>query len=75
MQNQAVDAAVAASIAKSQAGRFAVEIIRDCLQLHGGIGMTWDHDIHFYLRRAVSNEALWGTPAKHYERLSRLAGL
>jgi alkylation response protein AidB-like acyl-CoA dehydrogenase len=75
VQNQAVDAAVAASIAKAQAGRFAVEIIRDCLQLHGGIGMTWDHDIHFYLRRAVSNEALWGTPAKHYERLSRLAGL
>jgi alkylation response protein AidB-like acyl-CoA dehydrogenase len=75
VQHQAQDAAIAASIAKSQAGRFAVEIVRDCLQMHGGIGMTWDHDIHFYLRRAVSNEALWGTPAKHYERLSRLAGL
>jgi alkylation response protein AidB-like acyl-CoA dehydrogenase len=75
VQNQAIDAAAAASIAKCQSGRFAVELIRDCLQMHGGIGMTWDHDIHFYLRRAVSNEALLGTPAKHYERLSRLAGL
>jgi hypothetical protein len=37
--------------------------------------MTYDHDIHFYLRRAVSNEALFGSPAAHYERLCRLAGL
>jgi hypothetical protein len=43
--------------------------------MHGGIGMTFDHDIHLYLRRAVSNEALWGTPAAHYERLCQFAGL
>lgn len=71
----AVDAAIAVSVAKSQCGRFATEIIRDCLHMHGGIGMTWEHDIHFYLRRAVSNEALWGTPAVHHERLCKLAGI
>ena len=75
VQTGAPDAAIAISVAKSQCGRFATEIIRDCLQMHGGIGLTWDHDIHFYLRRAVSNEALWGTPAAHHERLARLAGL
>lgn len=75
VQEQAADAAAAVSIAKSQCGRHGTEIIRDCLQMHGGIGMTWEHDIHFYLRRAVSNEALWGTPAAHHERLCVLAGL
>jgi alkylation response protein AidB-like acyl-CoA dehydrogenase len=75
VQDQAPDAGAAASIAKSHTTRRGVEIIRDCLQIHGGIGMTWEHDIHFYLRRAVANEALFGTPAAHYERLCRLAGL
>ena len=75
VQVGAPDAAIAVSVAKSHCGRFATEIIRDCVQLHGGIGITWEHDIHFYLRRAVSNEALWGTPAAHHERLCRLAGL
>ena len=75
IQNGAPDAAVAASVAKAQTGKYGTEIIRDCLQMHGGIGMTYDHDIHFYLRRAVSNEALLGAPAAHYERLVRLAGL
>jgi alkylation response protein AidB-like acyl-CoA dehydrogenase len=75
VQKAAPDAAIAVSVAKSQSGRFGTEIVRDCLHMHGGIGMTWDHDIHFYLRRAVSNEALWGTPSVHYERLCRIAGL
>jgi alkylation response protein AidB-like acyl-CoA dehydrogenase len=75
VQDQAVDAALAVSIAKAHGGKFGTEIVRDCLQMHGGIGMTFDHDIHLYLRRAVSNEALWGTPAAHHERLCVLAGV
>jgi len=75
VQAGASDAAIAVSVAKSHCGRVATEIIRDCLQMHGGIGMTWEHDIHFYLRRAVSSEALWGSPRVHHERLCRLAGL
>ena len=75
VQEGAPDAAVAVSVAKSHCGRWAVEIIRDFVQLHGGIGVTWEHDIHFYLRRACSNEMLFGTPAAHHERLCRLAGL
>jgi alkylation response protein AidB-like acyl-CoA dehydrogenase len=75
VQKRADDASIAVSVAKSHCGRFGTEIVRDCLHMHGGIGMTWDHDIHFYLRRAVSNEALWGAPPVHHERLCRLAGL
>ncbi|MEZ5744412.1 MAG: acyl-CoA dehydrogenase family protein [Sphingomonadaceae bacterium] len=73
--SDAPDAAIAVSAAKSHCGTSATEIIRDCLQMHGGIGLTWEHDIHFYLRRAVSNEALWGSPAIHHERLCQLAGI
>jgi alkylation response protein AidB-like acyl-CoA dehydrogenase len=75
VQHNAADAAIAVSICKSHCGKSGTEIVRDCLHLHGGIGMTWDHDIHFYLRRAVSNEALWGSPTVHHERLCRLAAL
>lgn len=75
VQAGAADAAVAASVAKAQTGKYGTEIVRDCLHMHGGIGMTWEHDIHFYLRRVVSNEALWGSPSVHYERLCQLAQL
>ncbi|HMP56808.1 MAG TPA: acyl-CoA dehydrogenase family protein [Novosphingobium sp.] len=75
VQEGAEDAAIAVSVAKSHCTRWAVEIIRDFVQMHGGIGVTWDHDIHFYLRRACSNEMMLGTPAAHHERLCRLAGL
>lgn len=75
VQNNSGDAAIAVSIAKSQCGKQGVEIIRDCVQMHGGIGLTWDHDLHFYLRRAVANQSLLGTPAMHHERIAALAGL
>jgi alkylation response protein AidB-like acyl-CoA dehydrogenase len=75
VHTEAVDAGIATSIAKSHVGRSATEITRDCVQIHGGIGVTWEHDLHLYVRRAVSNEALWGTPAAHHERLCELAGV
>jgi alkylation response protein AidB-like acyl-CoA dehydrogenase len=42
------------------------------VQLHGGIGITWEHDIHLYLRRATVNRAMYGTPHQHRERLASL---
>ncbi len=75
VQSNAPDAAIAASIAASHCGRWGTDIVRDCMHLHGGIGVTWDHDMHFYLRRAVSNEALYGAPLVHHGRLAALAGL
>ena len=40
----------------------------ECIQLHGGIGFTWDHDAHLWYRRAKSSEVLLGTPDQHRER-------
>jgi alkylation response protein AidB-like acyl-CoA dehydrogenase len=63
------DAAVAARIAKAHVGRWSSAILHDCIQIHGGIGMTWDHDIHLYFRRAISNEVLHGSPHEHHRGL------
>jgi alkylation response protein AidB-like acyl-CoA dehydrogenase len=60
------------STAKAYVGRHATEIIQQCVQLHGGIAMTWDHDIHLYLRRATVNRSMYGTPAQHLDRLVSL---
>lgn len=56
--------------AKSYIGPVATEIVQDCVQLHGGIGVTWEHDIHLYLRRATINRSLYGTPIEHRDRLA-----
>ena len=69
------DASHLASTAKVHIGSAAVALAQDAIQLHGGIGMTWEHDLHLYLRRASTNRVLYGDPAAHRERLCRLAGV
>jgi alkylation response protein AidB-like acyl-CoA dehydrogenase len=69
------DAAELASVAKSYIGPRATDLIQDCVQLHGGIGVTWEHDIHLYLRRATANRATWGTPNEHRQHLAGLLGV
>jgi len=64
-----------ASAAKAYTGDSAVALVQDAIQLHGGIGMTWEHDLHLYLRRASTNRVVFGGPAEHRERLCRLAGI
>jgi alkylation response protein AidB-like acyl-CoA dehydrogenase len=59
------DAARLSSVAKSYVGDRSVEIIQDCVQMHGGIGVTWEHDIHLYLRRAAVDRELFGSPEDH----------
>ena len=67
--------ALAPSMAKSAVGDCQRLIVGDGLQLHGGIGFTWEHDLHFLLKRAKSGELLFGTAATHRTRLARLMGL
>jgi alkylation response protein AidB-like acyl-CoA dehydrogenase len=69
VQRQRVDAAVAARVAKAHVGKSSSAILHDCIQLHGGIGMTWDYDLHLYFRRAISNEVLYGAPDQHCRAL------
>jgi alkylation response protein AidB-like acyl-CoA dehydrogenase len=64
-----------ASIAKAYAADAGVEIALSCLQAHGGIGFTWEHDLHFYFRRLTADRVLYGDPAWHRERICRIHGL
>ena len=66
------DATTAASVAKAFTSEGVAELAGQALQTHGGIGFTWEHDLHLYLRRAKVNELLYGAPAEHYERLAGL---
>ena len=59
------DAAEIVSAAASYLGDHATEIVQECAQLHGGIGVTWEHDLHLYLRRVTLDRNLFGTPAQH----------
>ena len=59
------NAAELASAAKSYIGVQGVELAQDCVQMHGGIGVTYEHDLHFFLRRVTLASLLYGTPAEH----------
>jgi alkylation response protein AidB-like acyl-CoA dehydrogenase len=48
---------------------------KECIQIHGGIGYTWEHDAHLYLRRAKSSQLLLGPPAARRARLAELTGI
>ena len=67
-----VDQAV--SLAKAVGGETLKLVSREMVQLHGGIGMTDEHDAGFYLKRAAVLEASWGNAAYHRERFARLNG-
>ena len=67
--------AVAASMAKAAAGECQRLLVRDGLQLHGGIGFTWENDLHFLLKRAKAGDLLFGTALFHRARLAELLGL
>jgi alkylation response protein AidB-like acyl-CoA dehydrogenase len=53
----------------------AVHVAEEAVQLHGGIGMTWEHPLHLFLKRAKSAEIALGTPGEHREALAALADL
>jgi acyl-CoA dehydrogenase len=66
------DKALAVSIAKSKAADTARKATSDMIQYHGGIGYTWEHDAHFYFKRAKRLEYAYGDAAQHRERIARL---
>ena len=59
------------SMAKSYACSAAVDVAGKAMQLHGGIGYTWESGIHVYLKRAMLNRSLFGSPAAHRKRLAQ----
>ena len=66
------DKTLAVSIAKSKAADTARKATSDMIQYHGGIGYTWEHDAHFYFKRAKRLEYAYGDAAQHRERIARL---
>lgn len=69
------DAATAASVAQAFCSGAAVRAAEECVQLHGGIGMTWEYPAHLYLKRAKSDQLALGTEYRHRSRLAELVDL
>jgi alkylation response protein AidB-like acyl-CoA dehydrogenase len=65
----------AASRAKAYCSEAFSTVAGEAIQLHGGIGITWEHPIHFYFKRAHATAQLFGSPADHRRRYARLTGL
>jgi alkylation response protein AidB-like acyl-CoA dehydrogenase len=58
-----------ASLAKAAASETYLQVALETIQLHGGIGFTWENDTHLWFKRAKASEVLFGTPAEHRERM------
>jgi alkylation response protein AidB-like acyl-CoA dehydrogenase len=69
------DVAVAVAVAQAHCSQVAVHAAEEAIQLHGGIGMTWEHPAHLFLKRAKSDEIALGTPGRHRAALAGLVDL
>ncbi len=69
------DAPVAVCVAQSFCSDVAVHAAEECVQLHGGIGMTWEHPAHLYLKRAKADQLALGSPGRHRALLAGLVDL
>jgi alkylation response protein AidB-like acyl-CoA dehydrogenase len=67
--------AVSAALAAAYCAQAYTHAAKENIQIHGGIGYTWEHDAHLYLKRAKSSEQLFGSPASHRARLADLVGI
>jgi alkylation response protein AidB-like acyl-CoA dehydrogenase len=68
-------APLAVACAKAYAGDAGRRVPRAALQVHGGIGFTWEHDLHFFLKRGEANAHAYGGAAEHRDRVAAFAGL
>ncbi len=69
------DAAEVVSIAKAFTAEAGLQVGQTCLQVHGGIGYAWEHDLHLYLRRLAGNAELYGDAAHHRGLIAAAHGL
>ncbi|TDB95943.1 acyl-CoA dehydrogenase family protein [Actinomadura sp. 7K534] len=69
------DTAVAVAVAQAHCSAVAVKAAEECVQMHGGIGFTWEHPAHLYLKRAKADSIALGTPGRHRAALAGLADL
>ncbi len=69
------DLPLAASLAKSYCSEAFFHVASENIQIHGGIGFTWEHPAHLYFKRAKSSELLFGMPAFHREQMAQHLGV
>ncbi|GAA2499086.1 acyl-CoA dehydrogenase family protein [Streptomyces gobitricini] len=69
------EAPLAVAVAQAYCSRVAVHAAEECVQLHGGIGMTWEHPAHLYLKRAKSDQIALGSAGQHQRTLADLVDL
>ncbi|MEZ0111388.1 alkylation response protein AidB-like acyl-CoA dehydrogenase [Catenulispora sp. EB89] len=67
--------AIAVAVAQAHCSAVAVQAAEECVQMHGGIGFTWEHPAHLYLKRAKSTSLALGAPSRHRRRLAELVDL
>ncbi|MET9954000.1 acyl-CoA dehydrogenase family protein [Streptomyces sp. NPDC006339] len=71
----APDAGLTVAVAQAYCAMAAVHAAEECVQLHGGIGMTWEHPAHLALKRAVSDRTALGSPGRHQDTVAALMDL
>ena len=69
------DAKVAVALAKAYCSEVAVQAAQECVQMHGGIGFTWEHPAHLFLKRAKADSIAFGTADAHRAALASLVDL
>lgn len=69
------EAALAVAVAQAYVSPVAVRAAEEAVQLHGGVGMTWEHPLHLYLKRAKADEVALGSPGRHRRALADPLGL
>ena len=69
------DRVIASAIAQAYCSDVAVHAAQECVQLHGGIGFTWEHPAHLYIKRAKADQVALGSPGDHRSTLSGLVDL
>jgi alkylation response protein AidB-like acyl-CoA dehydrogenase len=72
LDNEPAEGRMAASCAKAYASDAGARVTRSALQVHGGIGFTWEHDLHLLLKRAEANAHAWGDARWHREQVAAL---
>jgi len=67
--------AICAALVSAYCSAAYTHAAKENIQIHGGIGFTWEHDAHLYLKRAKTSELLFGAPSVHRARIADLVGI
>jgi alkylation response protein AidB-like acyl-CoA dehydrogenase len=75
LDDRTEDPCVASAVAQAHCSTAYLDVAGENIQIHGGIGFTWEHPAHLYFKRAKSSQMMFGEPAVHRERLATLVGM